>query len=148
MGFAKPEEFQIESNLSGPERAQNGHTGVEFNPLGWRELAGLKSPTRPDKPRHEVAAAVVFSESVLFERPDSTTNLKAQLFSVGLFLCPKFRNYGPFQPFYVCLDPSRVSIEIGRSTLYTPLFLKKYPELRKAGTRKSAYKSRGCACVR
>ena len=73
MGFAKPEEFQIESNLSGPERAQNGHTGVEFNPLGWRELAGLKSPTRPDKPRHEVAAAVVFSESVLFERPDSTT---------------------------------------------------------------------------
>jgi hypothetical protein len=44
MGFAKPEEFQIESNLSGPERAQIGHTGVEFNPLGWRELAGLKSP--------------------------------------------------------------------------------------------------------
>ena len=75
MGFAKPEEFQIESNLSGPERAQNGHTGVEFNPLGWRELAGLKSPTRPDKPRHEVAAAVVFSESVLFERPDSTTKI-------------------------------------------------------------------------
>lgn len=87
MGFAKPEEFQIESNLSGPERAQNGHTGVEFNPLGWRELAGLKSPTRPDKPRHEVAAAVVFSESVLFERPDSTTKLKSPFQRwLGLFV--------------------------------------------------------------
>lgn len=85
MGFAKPEEFQIESNLSGPERAQNGHTGVEFNPLGWRELAGLKSPTRPDKPRHEVAAAVVFSESVLFERPDSTTKLTPNPPELGVF---------------------------------------------------------------
>ena len=76
MGFAKPEEFQIESNLSGPERAQNGHGGVIFSVLGWRELAGLSSPTRPDKPRHEVTGAVVFSESVLFERPDSTTKQK------------------------------------------------------------------------
>ena len=89
MGFAKPEEFQIESNLSGPERAQNGHTGVEFNPLGWRELAGLKSPTRPDKPRHEVAAAVVFSESVLFERPDSTTKkLQQEPITDGLLFVP------------------------------------------------------------
>lgn len=77
MGFAKPEEFQIESNLSGPERAQNGHSGVIFSVLGWRELAGLSSPTRPDKPRHEVTGAVVFSESVLFERPDPTTIYKA-----------------------------------------------------------------------
>ena len=76
MGFAKPEEFQIESNLSGPERAQNGHGGVIFSVLGWRELAGLSSPTRPDKPRHEVTGAAVFSESVLFERPDSTTKQK------------------------------------------------------------------------
>ena len=70
--------------------------------------------------------------------PSSATNLKAQLFSVGLFLCPKPRTYGPFQPFYVCFDPSRVSIEVGFSTLYPSLSLKKYPELRASDTRRSA----------
>lgn len=43
--------------------------------------------------------------------PPQATNLKAQLFSVGLFLCPQPRNYGPFQPFYVCFDPLRVSMK-------------------------------------
>ena len=70
--------------------------------------------------------------------PVQATNPKAQLFSVGLFLCPQPRIYGPFQLLYVCLDPSRVSIEMGFSTLYPSLFLKKYPKLRMAGTRKSA----------
>jgi hypothetical protein len=38
----------------------------------------------------------------------------------------------------VCFDPSRVSIETGFSTLYPPLFLKKYPELNAADTRRNA----------
>jgi hypothetical protein len=98
IGFAKPEEFQIESILSGPERAQNGHCGVIFNALGWRELAGLNSPTRTDKPRHEVSVAVVFSESVCFERPESTTTIQGRLFSVGLFnfwLSPMHAGFRP-----------------------------------------------------
>lgn len=32
----------------------------------------MDSPTRPDKPRHDVTKAVVFSESVCFECPEST----------------------------------------------------------------------------
>ena len=66
------------------------------------------------------------------------TNLKAQLFSVGLFLCPQPRIYGLFQPFYVCFDPLRVSMETVFSTLYHPLFLKKYPELSAGDTRRNA----------
>lgn len=87
MGFAKPEGFQIESNPSGPQRAQNGHGGVIFSALGWRELAGFRSPTRPDKPRHEVTGAVVFSESVLFERPDSTTKFETPLVHASGVFC-------------------------------------------------------------
>lgn len=58
---------------AGPVRAHKGNCGVIFSDLGWRGLAGFSSPTRPDKHRHEVIGALVFSESVLFERPDSTT---------------------------------------------------------------------------
>jgi hypothetical protein len=56
--------------------------------------------------------------------PSQATNLKAQLFSVGLFLCPKPRIYGLFQPSYVCFNPLRVPIETGFSTLNSPQFPK------------------------
>ena len=80
--------------------------------LAVGSLAERHAILRPLGPVAQLVEQRIENPRVGGSIPPQATNLKAQLFSVGLFLCPQPRIYGALQPFYVCFGSSRVSINL------------------------------------